>query len=131
LLTATIASFVTFSFPSRNASSGTVRAVVAIAPRYSETLLRIVEALDDDELSLAELARRVGEAATANGLIRPSPVHVRAVAAELRLRREEDREARRAAVREMTRLLPYTLGNAYEAEAAARRARERVRARRR
>jgi hypothetical protein len=94
-------------------------------------LLRIVEALDDDEISLAELARRVGDAATENGLVRPSPVHVRAVAAELRRRREEDREARRAAVREMTRLLPYTLGNAYEAEAAARRARDRVGARRR
>jgi hypothetical protein len=103
--------------------------VVAIAPRYTETLIRIVEALDDDEISLAELARRVGDAATASGLIRPSPVHVRAVAAELRLRREEDREARRAAWEELTRLLPYAPGNAYEAEAAARRARERVRAR--
>ena len=105
--------------------------MVAIAPRYSETLFRMVEALDDDEISLAELARRVGDGATANGLIRPSPVHVRAVAAELRLRREEDREARRAALEEMTRLLPYAPGNAYEAEAAARRARERVRAGRR
>jgi hypothetical protein len=103
--------------------------MVAIAPRYAEALLRTIEALDDDAISLAELARRVGDAAVANGLIRPSPVHVRAVAAELRLRRLEDREARRAAWEEMTRRLPYTIGNAYEAEAAARRARERVRAR--
>ena len=104
--------------------------MVTIAPRYSETLIRIVEALDDDQISLAELARRVGDAATENGLIRPSPVHLRAVAAELRLRRLEDREARQAAFEEMTRLLPYAFGNAYEAEAAARRARERIRARR-
>mgnify|MGYP000176760978 CR=1 FL=1 len=102
--------------------------MVAIAPRYPELLLRMIEALDDDELSLAELARRVGAAAEENGLIRPSPVHVRAVAAELRLVRKEDREARRAAWEEMTRRLPYAPGNAYEAEAAAARARERVRA---
>jgi hypothetical protein len=59
--------------------------VVAIAPRYPELLLRIIEAVDDDEIPLAELARRVGEAAERNGLIRPSAVHVRAVAAELRM----------------------------------------------
>jgi hypothetical protein len=105
--------------------------VVAIAPRYPELLVRIVEALDDDVISLAELARRVGAAAEENGLIRPSVVHVRAVAAELRLIREEEREARRAAWEEMTRRLPYAIGNAYEAAAAADRARERVRARRR
>jgi hypothetical protein len=104
--------------------------MVACAPRYPESLLRMVEALDDELISLAELARRVGDAAVENGLIRPSPVHVRAVAAELRLRREEDREARRAAWEEMTRSLPYVFGNAYEAEAAAARARERVRGRR-
>jgi hypothetical protein len=46
--------------------------VVAIAPRYPELLVRIVEALDDDVISLAELARRVGAAAEENGLIRPS-----------------------------------------------------------
>ena len=105
--------------------------MVAIAPRYPELLLRIIEAVDDDEIPLAELARRVGEAAEENGLTRPSPVHVRAVAAELRSIREEEREARRAAWQEMTRRLPYAPGNAYEAAAAAERARARVRARRR
>jgi protein involved in temperature-dependent protein secretion len=104
--------------------------VVAIAPRYPERLLGMIEALDDEELTLAEVARRVGAAAERAGMLRPSPVHVRALVAELRLRREEDREARRAALEEMTGRLPYAIGNAYEAEAAATRARARVRARR-
>jgi protein involved in temperature-dependent protein secretion len=90
----------------------------------------MIEALDDDELTLAEVARRVGAAAERAGILRPSPVHVRALVADLRLSREEDREARRAALEEMTRRLPYTIGNAYEAEAAATRARARVRPRR-
>ena len=104
--------------------------MVASAPRYPELLLRIIEALDDDEVSLADLARRVGAAAEENGLVRPSPVHIRAVARELRLIREENREARRAAWDEMTRRLPYAIGNAYEAAAAAERARARARTRR-
>lgn len=103
--------------------------MVAIAPRYPERLLGMIEALDDDELTLAEVARRVGAAAERGGMPRPSPVHVRALVADLRLRREEDREARRAALEEMTRRLPYAIGNAYEAEAAAARARARVRSR--
>ena len=102
--------------------------MVASAPRYPELLLRIIEALDDDQVPLAELARSVGAAAGENGLIRPSPVHVRAIAAELRLTRKEEREARRAAWEEMTRRLPYAIGNAYEAAAAADRARARARA---
>jgi hypothetical protein len=104
--------------------------MVAIAPRYPELLLRIIEALDDDEMPLAELVRVVGAAASENGLIRPSVVHVRAVAAELRRLRAEEREARRAAWEEMTRRLPYAIGNAYEAAAAADRARERASGRR-
>ncbi len=105
--------------------------VVVIAPRYPERLLGMIEALDDDELTLAEVVRRVGTAAERAGLVRPSPSHVRAVVAELRLRREEDRDAARAAFEEMTRRLPYAIGNAYEADAAALRARERARSRRR
>ena len=101
--------------------------MVAIAPRYPERLLGIIEALDDEQLTLAEVARRVGAAAERAGVTRPSAVHVRALVAELRLRREEDREARRAAFEEMTRRLPYTIGNAYDADAAAQRARARVR----
>ena len=105
--------------------------VVVIAPRYSERLLGMIEALDDDELTLAEVVRRVGTAAERAGLVRPSPSHVRAVVAELRFRREEDRDAARAAFEEMTRRLPYAIGNAYEADAAAVRARERARSRHR
>lgn len=105
--------------------------MVPIAPRYSDKLLGIIEALDDEDVILAEVARRVGAAAERAAIVRPSPVHVRALVAELRLRREEDREARRAAFHEMTRRLPYVVGDAYEAEAAAHRARKRVRERRR
>ena len=105
--------------------------MVAIAPRYPDRLLGMIDALDDDEVSLAEVARRVGAAAERSGITRPSPVHVRALAAELRWKREGDREARRAAIQELTHRLPYTIGDAYEAEAAAHRARERTRARRR
>jgi hypothetical protein len=104
--------------------------VVAIAPRYPERLLGMIDALDDEEISLAELARRVGTAAECAGITRPSPVHVRALAAERRRQRDEDREARRAAFEEMTRRLPYAIGNAYEAEAAAHQARQRARSRR-
>jgi hypothetical protein len=104
--------------------------MVRIAPRYPERLLGMIEALDDDELPLAELARRVGDSASRNGLIRPSAVHVRAIARQLRLVREEEREARRAFFEELTGTLPHAPGNAYEAAAAAERARERVRARR-
>ena len=101
--------------------------MVLIAPRYPERLLGMIEALDDEELTLAEVVRRVGAAAERAGIVRPSPSHVRAVVAELRRRREEDRDAARAAFEEMTRRLPYAIGNAYEAEAAALRARERAR----
>ena len=97
-----------------------------IAPRYPERLLGMIEALDDEELTLAEVVRRVGDAAERGGIVRPSPSHVRAVAADIRRRREEDRDAARAAFEE-TRRLPYAIGNAYEAEAAASRARERAR----
>ena len=100
--------------------------VVASAPRYPDRLLGMIEALEDEEISLAEVARRVGAAAERAGITRPSPVHVRALAAELRWQRARDRDARRAALEEMTSRLPYTIGNAYEAEAAAHRARERA-----
>jgi hypothetical protein len=105
--------------------------MVALAPRYPERLLGMIDALDDEAVTLAEVARRVGAAAERAGITRPSAVHVRALVRELRLQRAEDREARRAALEEMTRRLPYAIGNAYEADAAAVRARERVRSQRR
>ena len=105
--------------------------MVLIAPRYPERLLGMIEALDDEELTLAEVVRRVGTAAERGGIVRPSPSHLRAVVAHLRRRREEDREAARAAFEEMTGRLPYAIGNAYEADAGASRARERPRTARR
>jgi hypothetical protein len=103
--------------------------VVRIAPRYPDKLLGIIEALDDESLTLAEVARRVGAVAERAGIVRPSSVHVRALVGELRLQRQEDLDARRAALDEMTRRLPYTTGNAYEAAAAAERARRKARSR--
>ena len=72
--------------------------VTRVAPRYPARLLRLIETIDDERLSLAEIARRVGAAAEHAGIIRPSPVHVRALVAELRERRRDETEIRRAAV---------------------------------
>jgi protein involved in temperature-dependent protein secretion len=105
--------------------------VVLIAPRYSERLLGMIEAIDDESLTLAEVARRVGVAAERARIVRPSPVNVRALVAELRLEREAEREGRQAALEEVTRRLPYAIGNAYDAGAAASRAEQRVGERRR
>ncbi len=101
------------------------------APRYPVRIFTLIEQLDDERTSLAETARRVGAAAAAEGLIRPSPVHVRRLAGELRRLRAEDREVRKAAVKELTRLLPYAPGNVYEAAAAAAETRARIERRRR
>ena len=106
-----------------------------IAPRYSDRLLRLIEALDDERLSLAEVTRRVGDAAEQAGIIRPSPVHVRSVLAELRERRREEREVRAAGIAAVGRnasgrsLSPWEIQRALLA--AEERVEERARRRRR
>lgn len=77
---------------------GHAAAMPPSAPRYSERLLGMIEALDDGQLSLAEIARRVGAAAERAGIVRPSPVHVRALVAERREQRRDEKEMRQAAV---------------------------------
>jgi uncharacterized protein YjiS (DUF1127 family) len=72
--------------------------VPAAAPRYPERLLALIEAIEDETLSLAEVARQVGAAAERAGITRPSVVHVRAIVAELRERRRDERELRQATV---------------------------------
>lgn len=103
------------------------------APRYPQQLLALIEAIEDDDLSLAEVARQVGAAAERAGLVRPSPVHVRALVAELRERRREQREVRQAAVDALVDLAAQRNPNPFAVVEAVARARERVeeRARRR
>lgn len=86
----------------------------------------MIEQLDDERESLAEVARRIGDAAQAEGLTRPSPVHVRRLVAHLRRLRADDREVRRAAWDEAVRRLPYAPPNAYEVAEVAGRTRERI-----
>jgi hypothetical protein len=102
------------------------------APRYPERLLRLIEQLDDEDLSLAEVTRRVGEAAAREGITRPSVPHVRALLAELRRTRADEREVRDAALHALRRVATRA-ASPWEIELAAMRAAERAeeRARRR
>ncbi len=102
------------------------------APRYPQRLLGLIEELDDDDLSLAEVTRRVGAAATKEGITRPSVPHVRALLAELRRRRADEQEVRDAALDALRRFATRA-ASPWEVQAAAIRAADRVdeRARRR
>jgi hypothetical protein len=51
--------------------------VVRIAPRYEARLVRVLYALDDRSVPIAQVCRDVGQVAEALGAIRPSYVHVR------------------------------------------------------
>jgi hypothetical protein len=51
--------------------------VVPLAPRYSPRILEAARALDDPSQPIAETCRRVGVAAEAMGLPRPSYSHLR------------------------------------------------------
>src|SRR5688572_27469618 len=102
------------------------------APRYPERLFRLIERLDDENQSLAEVTRRVGEAAAREGITRPSVPHVRALLGELRRRRADEREVRAAARDALIRVATRN-ASPWEIQVAAMRAAERVeeRARRR
>jgi hypothetical protein len=106
--------------------------VPAFAPRYPDRLYELIERLDDERLSLAEVVRRVGDAAAAERLVRPSPPHVRRLLSEQRRRRASEREVRQAA---LAALQDLTAGDPRGVDIIERvgRARERVeeRARRR
>lgn len=99
------------------------------APRYPDRLFRLIEQLDDERLSLAEVTRRIGAAAQAEGMTRPSPVHVRRLVGELRRLREDERELRRAALEVLTRTLPYRPPTPLELGSAQERVLDRIRAR--
>jgi hypothetical protein len=72
--------------------------VVPSAPRYEPIIIRAVRELDDPDQPIAETCRRVGEAAWAAGLVRPTYPHLRRIVkAERRLaaqrrRRRDERE---------------------------------------
>lgn len=70
--------------------------MVAAAPRYDPRILDAVRRLDTREEPLAEVCRRIGDAAWELGLTRPSYVHLRRLLLEKRLREEAARERRRA-----------------------------------
>jgi hypothetical protein len=103
------------------------------APRYPDRLLALIEALDDEALSLAEVARRVGAAAERAGIVRPSPVHVRRLVALQRDLRRDEREVRQAAIDALIDLELGRSPNPFAIVEKIDRARERVeeRARRR
>jgi len=107
--------------------------VLPIAPRYSEKLLGMIEALDDGQLPLAEVARRVGDAAEKAGIVRPSPVHIRALLSALRERRRDEREIRAAGIAALGGMASGRSLSPWELQRALLRAEERVdgRARRR
>jgi hypothetical protein len=72
--------------------------VPSFAPRYPDRLYELIERLDDETLSLAEVVRRIGAAAAEERLVRPSPPHVRRLLSEQRRRRADEREVRQAAI---------------------------------
>jgi hypothetical protein len=102
------------------------------APRYPHRLFELIEKLDDEKLSLAQVTRRVGDAASRDGITRPSVPHVRALLAELRSRRADKREVQDAARDALLRVATRN-ASPWEIQRAALRATERVdeRARRR
>lgn len=67
--------------------------MVQVAPRYDPQILLAVRTLDDRAESIAEISRRVGAAAAALGLPKPSYVHLRRLI--VAHREEQDAERRR------------------------------------
>jgi hypothetical protein len=74
--------------------------VVSIAPRYDVRILDALRALDEPDVPIAELNRRIGAIAEAMGFPRPSYVHVRRYVIADRERRAGD-QARRNELREL------------------------------
>jgi hypothetical protein len=107
--------------------------VPRFAPRYPDRLYELIERLDDEALSLAEVTRRIGSAADAEGITRPSPVHVRRLLASLREFRRDDREIRSAGMEALGQVVGTRAANPWVIQRALLRAEERVevRARRR
>jgi len=69
----------------------------ASAPRYDKRVLAAIRRLDDERQPVAETCRRVGDAAQALGMPRPSYVHLRRLVRAQR----EIRRARREIVSDL------------------------------
>ena len=67
-----------------------------IAPRYARAILELADALDDPRVPMAETCRRVGAAAEALGLFRPSYSHLRRFLVAKREAEEAERARREA-----------------------------------
>ena len=107
--------------------------MVRIAPRYDDRILDAVRLLDERDEPMAEICRRVGEAAWSLGLPRPSYVHLRRLLHEHRERCDFER-ARRAELREIgadvaVRLLTGRAVDAYDVAERVDRAPRRLRPR--
>ena len=70
--------------------------MLPFAPRYDPRILELLRLLDDRSEPLAEVSRRVGEAAERLGLRRPSYVHLRRLLLVLRDEEDAARERREA-----------------------------------
>jgi hypothetical protein len=70
--------------------------VVPIAPRYHDAILELADTLDDRRVPMAETCRRVGAAAEALGLFRPSYAHLRRFLVAKRAAENAERERREA-----------------------------------
>src|SRR5947207_13092128 len=95
--------------------------MVPAAPRYDPRILAAVRRLDTRAESLAEVCRRIGEAAWELELPRPSYVHLRRLLVEKRRRDDAARERRRAFLK---------LASDIERDLRARARRQRLRGRR-
>jgi hypothetical protein len=64
------------------------------APRYDPRIAELVVQLDEPGVSMAEVCRRVGDAAQELGITRPSLVHLRTLVRDERDRKEAERQRR-------------------------------------
>lgn len=85
--------------------------MVPIAPRYDDRIIVLLRELDDRRESMAEVCRRVGEAAAREGLFRPSYPHLRRFIHAKRAREDDVRELREDVTR---RLVLGLRVNAYD-----------------
>jgi hypothetical protein len=86
----------------------------AAAPRYDPRLLAAVRRLDDENAPIAETCRRVGDAAAALGLPRPSYVHLRRIVKADRELRRSRRDIAGQIVSDLAAWLPPRLERAIE-----------------
>ena len=70
------------------------RGVLRFAPRYDVRLVAALVELDDRDVPIAEVCRRLGDVAASIGVPRPSYVHVRRLVRAKRAYEDAERERR-------------------------------------